>query len=114
MHATRTSGFSCPHTIVFLTLAVTSAALAGCEKNVYELELRPESEGLQRKLTVYRKYTGIIGQKIVAMDGEELKRVAAAHSQEISAQEIRAKKRHTFESLITGAMPNDIGGKAES
>ena len=110
MNATQTSGFSCRHMIVLVTLAMISAALAGCENNVYELELRPEAEGLQRKLTVYRKRTVNNGQQIVALDAEELKRVAAAHSQEISAQEIQAEKRHTFESLITGAMPNDIGG----
>jgi hypothetical protein len=91
-------------------LAAASSIIAGCEHNVYELELRPGPEGLQRKLTVYRTSTANDGEKTVAMDGEELKRVAAAHSQEISAQELLAEKRHTFETLITGAMPNDIGG----
>jgi len=114
MKATQTSRSSRRYAIVHLVLAVTLAALAGCENNVYELELRPTQEGLHRKLTVYRERTLNAGAKIVAMDEDELKRIAAAHSQKISAKNILAEKQHTFESLISGKMPNDIGGNGST
>ncbi|MEX2185855.1 MAG: hypothetical protein WD875_03635 [Pirellulales bacterium] len=97
-------------------LAVVSVAGCSSSKNVYEVELRPKGDAVERDLTAWREGTpsssgkqqgGKPERDVEALSSKELERIAAAYGEATPPQ--RAKK-YEFSGRFRGSLPNDIGG----
>lgn len=98
------------------TIIVALLGFAGCSRNVYEIELRPKDDAIERDLAAWREGSG---QSSSSRPGEEpkehvgelpeteLKRIAAAYGE---APPPVAAKKHHFHGAFRGALPNDVGG----
>jgi hypothetical protein len=78
---------------------------AGCQQNVYELELTPDGERMHRKLVCYR----VEGRNdaLVTFPKEELKRIRALYPE---GETSPVKRKHAFEGSFKRNTPEDIGG----
>jgi hypothetical protein len=98
-------------------LCIASAALlAGCSRNVYEIEMRPKGDALERELTAWHEggssaAEGAAGakpdEKVQPLSLDELKRIAAAYGEAVPKREA---KKYRFSGTFRGALPGDIGG----
>lgn len=76
---------------------------AGCNHNVYQLEMKATPDGLERSLTCWRKS----GNNIGPMPEDELKRIAAQYH---TAVEPPLDRQHHFRGTFTDKLPEDVGG----
>ena len=88
-----------------LTILLCFIVLAGCQQNVYELELTPDGEQLHRKLVCYR--VDHRSDAMVVFPDKELERIRAVYPEGPTSP---TKLKHTFESLFERNTPQDIGG----
>jgi hypothetical protein len=88
---------------VFLSFVL----LAGCKSTRFELELRPDGDNLQRKVTTWVQDTKDDETVIVEYPAEELQHFAEIYG--IAVPEDLVAK-HVFEESFQGSMPNDLGG----
>jgi hypothetical protein len=80
--------------------------LAGCEHDCFEVEIRPEGEGFQRKLTCWH-VGGKDDQEIQPLRPEELARIGKLYTKWESPE--GAKKR-IFSGRFAESTPADVGG----
>lgn len=78
----------------------------GCQRNVYEIELQPDRESLDRKLVFWRENADGDGS-LSAYDEADLRRIAALYGQ--AATNTGAVK-HDFQRKFQGRTPDDVGG----
>lgn len=82
--------------------------LGGCTQQVYELEIMPDGDFIERKLTVYSQTTGADGEeRISPLSSQERKRIHAFYD---SQNDLIEGDKHTFVGRFRGQMPADIGG----
>lgn len=86
---------------------IVLVGLLGCERDYYEVEMRPDGEALHREVTVWRERTQDDETKLVELPLKDLQRIAAAYDKETPASE---PKKHTFVGNFLGKTPNDLGG----
>lgn len=98
------------------TIIVALLGFAGCSRNVYEIELRPKDDAIERDLTAWREGSGASSssrpdekpsERVEELPEAELKRIAAAYGE---APPPVAAKKHHFRGAFRGALPNDVGG----
>lgn len=89
---------------IFRVLALVAVTLAGCTRNVYDVELAPAGSSLERKLTV--KQQNIPESDPPNAFENEMRRIAEAYG--VAAP--TPGKSHVFRGRFTGRMPNDVGG----
>lgn len=88
------------------TLLGTLLLGAGCRHNVYELELTPEQESLDRQLTCWSE-PRTEGGRTQALPADELRRLAQEYAAPLDPT---AQDKHHFQRKFTGRLPNDVGG----
>ncbi len=99
-------------------LAISAvAAIVGCSRNVYEVEMRPNGDAIERDITTWREDTGNVrlegapeskpGENIQAISLAELQRIAGYYGEAVP---FPTAKKHRFSDEFRGALPNDIGG----
>lgn len=95
----------------WIGLALAALWIAGCrEYNCYELELRPEGDSLQRKLTCWRvaaQTDSDRSEKTATFPPDELTAIASAYSERLSPE---GASRHQFRTTFSGPTPQDLGG----
>ena len=81
--------------------------LAGCKSTRFELDLRPDGDNLQRKVTTWVQDTEGDETVIVEYPAEELQHFADIYDIPVP-EDLVAK--HEFEKSFQGNMPSDMGG----
>jgi len=89
----------------FLALTLLPAVLAGCARNCYLVEIRPQDEGFQRQLTCWRE-SGQDRQK-ANFPAEELARLKNIYPHGEGPDQ---EGKHRFSRTFTGKPPDDVGG----
>jgi hypothetical protein len=85
-------------------LSVVLAMLAGgCAHNEYQLELRPDGESIERKLTLWR----VDGDKIGPFPPEQLQAIAKLYPQRLTPADAQ---KHAFVGRFGPSLPDDVGG----
>jgi hypothetical protein len=92
---------------VCCTTVIVLAGLFGCERDYYEVEMKPDGEKLHREVTVWREKTEDGEKKLLGFPEEDLRRIAAAYEREAPPSD---PKKHTFAGEFLGKTPNDLGG----
>jgi hypothetical protein len=88
--------------------AIVLIAAAGCEEKIYEVELQPRGDKIERRLTLTRRDLRDHSKKRLAQDDEpELKRIAQAYQTKTPSLP-RAKA--SFSGTFGGVLPRDVGG----
>ena len=96
--------------------ALTMVSLFGCSNNVYEVEMRPRGDAIERDLTAWHDGPTSVGgdgtdgkpqTDFGELSPEELERIARAYGQGIAAN---AATKHRFTGTFRGVLPNDVGG----
>jgi len=88
--------------------AIVLIAAAGCEEKIYEVELQPRGDKIERRLTLTRRDLRDHSNKRLAQDDEpELKRIAQAYQTKTPSLP-RAKA--SFSGTFGGVLPRDVGG----
>jgi hypothetical protein len=88
--------------------AIVLIAAAGCEEKIYEVELRPRGDKIERRLTLTRRDRRDHSKKNLAQDDQaELGRIARAYQTEPPSLP-RAKA--SFAGTFGGVLPRDVGG----
>ncbi len=88
--------------------AIVLVAAAGCEEKIYEVELRPRGDKIERRLTLTRRDRRDHSKKNLAQDDQaELGRIARAYQTETPSLP-RAKA--SFAGTFGGVLPRDVGG----
>lgn len=82
-------------------------AAPGCGRNVYELELTPQGDSLQRDLTAWRERAQNETTQIEALPAEELAKLAQPYRAAVPAEEA---KKHRFSGSFRAKTPDDVGG----
>jgi hypothetical protein len=87
--------------------ALTAAlALAGCEHDHFVVEVRPDGEAFQRKLTCWHVY-GEGGKEVRPLATEKLARIGKLYEK---TETVEDGKKHVFTGRFTGGTPADVGG----
>lgn len=92
-----------------LLIVVVVFAAGGCVRNHYLVEIRPEGESFERKLTVWSDQAKPESQSSSLAEAEvqRLKGIYAAHALEGDG------KRHVFTGRFRERTPDDVGGAGE-
>ncbi len=94
------------HRIAALTLLLFGAA--GCNEKIYELDLRPRGDEIERRLTLKRADLPHHKPKnLIAEDRPELERIARAYQ---TATPSLSKRDSSFSRVFGSTLPQDIGG----
>jgi len=93
-----------------LAAAMLLAGYSDCDHNRYELELKPEGDTLQRKLTCRR--LGYENDKEVAREfpADLLTRIAKGYPERLSPADALT---HVFQGSFKGKLPADLGGTGQ-
>jgi len=87
-------------------LVVATVALIGCEHDCYEVEIRPDGDGFERKITGWRQ-GGQNDAEIMSLKPVTLARIAAIYPKRETSQDA---KKQTFSGRFLGETPGDVGG----
>ncbi|HET6327630.1 MAG TPA: hypothetical protein VFG04_23305 [Planctomycetaceae bacterium] len=95
-----------------ISLVAMAAALLtapGCEEKIYDLELRPSGDKIERRLTLSRHNLPDHSPKSLSgeNDGPEIRRLAAAYK--VDPPKLPQRKA-VFSGTFRDALPQDIGG----
>ena len=89
----------------FLLCLMLAISIAGCRTTWYELELRPDGDTMQRKVSMWL-YTYSDGvQTYDEFSAHELRHVSQLYG---AAMPVDLAQRHAFEGLFQGQLPADI------
>ena len=88
------------------TVLMIAAALAGCEHDHFVVEVKPEGQGFQRKVTCWH-VAGEEGKEIRALDKKKLARIGKLYK---TSEAIEGGKKHVFTGHFTDKTPADVGG----
>ena len=89
-----------------LLLTTTLVLTFGCTRNHFVVDLTPDGECIQRRITVWNETTGEKSQKS-ALPDEQIQRIAKAYENPSRRLE---DAREVFEGRFCDAAPDDIGG----
>ncbi|MEQ8784705.1 MAG: hypothetical protein RIC55_00325 [Pirellulaceae bacterium] len=89
-------------------LLLGALVLTGCQHTHYEVELVPEGDSVQRKITAWRERQEDGRTIIDELPAEELTRLATAYGEQPPPP---ASVKHTFGGRFSGELPGDLGGK---
>jgi hypothetical protein len=88
--------------------AVVLVAAAGCEEKIYEVELQPRGDKIERRLTLTRRDQRNNSKKSLVQDDQpELKRIAQAYQSETPSL---PRPKAVFSGTFGGVLPRDVGG----
>jgi hypothetical protein len=80
--------------------------LVGCDYDCFEVEIKPEGEAFQRKLTCWHQ-GGERSEEVQRMDEQKLARIAALYGTRESPE---GAKKQVFSGRFTDKAPADVGG----
>ena len=86
---------------------VLGLVLAGCKRDSYEVEIRPEGEAFQRQLTCWHVNDEGRSPEIEPLDSEQLARLSHLYPKRESPSDA---KKQVFSGRFTGNTPADIDG----
>ena len=93
-----------PLMLAIIVAVVLLLLLGGCRTTHYELELRPEEDGLRRTVSMWVE-DDEGGTHLVDFPQDELERVAAVYGAPVPSELVA---KHVFEETYSGEMPNDL------
>ena len=91
---------------LFHVTVILAVVLAGCERDCYVIEITPDGEGFQRKLTCWHEKAGD-SPEISALSKDRLDRIEELYG---SRQTPEEAKKHVFAGRFTARTPADVGG----
>lgn len=90
----------------FCTVLAMTVAMAGCEHDRFVVEVRPDGQGFQRKLTCWH-VSGEGGKDIRPLAKEKLDRIGKLFQ---TTETIEDGKKNVFTGPFTDKTPADVGG----
>lgn len=87
-------------------LAVAAVVLLGCEHDCYEVEIRPDDGGFERRITCWHE-GGKNDEEIIQLSSEKLAAIASIYPKRETPGDA---KKQTFSGRFVGKTPNDVGG----
>ncbi len=85
-------------------IIVATLIAAGCSHEVYEIDLRPNGEKMERTLTFWR----VTGSDIVDAPADEVEQLKKLFPEKLPSEHA---KKHTFRGTFGEQMPADVGGR---
>jgi len=83
-------------------------ASAGCEEKIYEIDLQPHGDKIERRLTLTRReLRNHAAENLTANDREELERIARTYGAETPSL---PRKKASFSGMFSSVLPRDVGG----
>ena len=94
--------------VLVVLVAVVLVAAAGCEEKIYEVELRPRGDKIERRLTLRRQDLRDHSKESLSKDDlAELGRIARAYQTETPSV---PRPKASFSGTFSSVLPHDIGG----
>lgn len=89
-----------------LPIMVAGMLLAGCARDVYEIEIQPQGDAFHRTLTAWHEDAGD-RPKVSPLPEREIERLEKLYQQHTTVDD---GKKHVFSGRFQGATPADVGG----